>query len=90
MRVAHVARAHGRFSSGPSREVLRVFTQDGLVLERAGADVDAAEELASLSRPCCPALTSLTSDRWRSVGPVTEFLAGRFGPMDLRKELVGR
>jgi hypothetical protein len=43
-------------------------------------DADAAEELAGLVVPLLPGAEVAREDRWRSLEPVTEFLAGRYGP----------
>lgn len=42
-------------------------------------DDDAAEKLASLVAPLLPSTEVAREDRWRSLDPVTEFLAGRYG-----------
>ncbi|MFF9051539.1 hypothetical protein ACF09Z_10370 [Streptomyces erythrochromogenes] len=40
---------------------------------------DTADELASLVAPLLPSAEVAREDRWRSLDPVTEFLAGRYG-----------
>lgn len=42
-------------------------------------DGEAAEELASLVAPLLPSAEVAREGRWRSLDPVTEFLAGRYG-----------
>ncbi|BDH05304.1 hypothetical protein [Streptomyces seoulensis] len=44
-----------------------------------GLDDDAAKELASLVAPLLPSAEVAADDRWRSLDPVTAFLAGRYG-----------